>query len=92
MNWEAISAISGIIGALGVIASLFYVAYQVKQNTHQGKLNTLVSSGDSLLMSSGDSLLNSGDSGTESARLWLSEAAVGRVLRMGCLGLKTRIM
>jgi len=41
MNWEAIGAIGEIIGALGVIASLFYVAYQVKQNTNQGKLNTI---------------------------------------------------
>lgn len=40
MNWEAIGAVGEIIGALGVIASLFYVAYQVRQNTHQGKLNT----------------------------------------------------
>ena len=33
--------VSEILGAIGVIASLFYVAYQVRQNTHQGKLNTI---------------------------------------------------
>ena len=33
--------VSEILGAIEVIASLFYVAYQVRQNTHQGKLNTI---------------------------------------------------
>jgi hypothetical protein len=40
IHWEAISAIGEVIGALGVIASLFHVAYQVRQNTHQSRLNT----------------------------------------------------
>ena len=41
MDWDAIGAIGEILGALAVIASLFYVAYQVRQNTEQNKLNTL---------------------------------------------------
>ena len=41
MNWEAIGAIGEILGAVGVIVSLFYVAYQVRQSTNQGKLNTI---------------------------------------------------
>ena len=40
MNWDALGAIGEIIGAIGVVTSLFYVAYQVKQNTTQSKLNT----------------------------------------------------
>ncbi len=40
MTWEALGAIGEIVGALGVVASLFYVAYQVKQNTKQSKLST----------------------------------------------------
>lgn len=40
MNWDAISAIGEVVGAIGVVASLFYVAYQVRQNTEQSKLNT----------------------------------------------------
>jgi len=33
MNWEAIGAIGEIIGALGVILTLAYLAVQVRQNT-----------------------------------------------------------
>ena len=33
MNWEAIAAISAALGAVGVIATVLYLAYQIKQNT-----------------------------------------------------------
>ena len=33
MNWEAVSALSESIGAFGVIGSLIYVGYQIRQNT-----------------------------------------------------------
>jgi hypothetical protein len=33
MNWEAIGAISEVVGALGVIATLAYLAVQIKQNS-----------------------------------------------------------
>lgn len=33
MNWEAISAISGLVSAIAVIVSLLYVAVQLRQNT-----------------------------------------------------------
>jgi hypothetical protein len=33
MNWEAMGAIAELLGALGVIATLFYLALQVRQNT-----------------------------------------------------------
>jgi hypothetical protein len=33
LNWEAIGAMGELIGAAGVIASLFYLAAQVRQNT-----------------------------------------------------------
>ena len=35
MNWEAISAIGELIGAAGVIATLGYLAFQIRQNTRQ---------------------------------------------------------
>jgi hypothetical protein len=35
MNWEAISAISEMIGALAVVVSLVYLAFQIRQNTKQ---------------------------------------------------------
>ena len=40
MNWEAISSIAEIVGAAGVIISLIYVAFQVKQNTRASKAAT----------------------------------------------------
>ena len=33
MNWEAISAVSEIVGAIAVVISLIYVATQIHQNT-----------------------------------------------------------
>jgi len=33
MNWEAIGAIGEIVGAAGVIATLIYLAIQIRQNT-----------------------------------------------------------
>ena len=41
MNWEAIGAIGEIVGAAGVIATLVYLAYQIRQNTTQLEQNTL---------------------------------------------------
>ncbi len=33
MNWEALGAIGGIVGAAGVIVTLGYLAVQIRQNT-----------------------------------------------------------
>ena len=33
MNWEAISAIGTVVGAIGVIITLVYVSVQIRQNT-----------------------------------------------------------
>lgn len=41
MNWEAIGAIGEIIGAAGVVATLVYLTYQIRQNTIQLEQNTL---------------------------------------------------
>ena len=35
MNWEAIGAIAELLGAIGVIASLIYLATQIRQNSRQ---------------------------------------------------------
>jgi len=39
MNWEAIGAIGEVLGALGVIVTLVYLAFQIRQNTSALKLN-----------------------------------------------------
>jgi hypothetical protein len=44
INWEAVSAIAGLLGALGVIVTLIYLAAQIKQNNKQlrGEATTAV--------------------------------------------------
>ncbi|HPF35691.1 MAG TPA: hypothetical protein PLH84_09750 [Candidatus Krumholzibacteria bacterium] len=41
MNWEAISAIGGMLGAIGVIVSLVYLAIQLRQNTKAYQIGAL---------------------------------------------------
>ena len=41
MNWEAIGAIGELVGAVGVIATLGYLAFQIRQNTRQIQQNEL---------------------------------------------------
>jgi hypothetical protein len=40
MNWEAIGAIGEILGAVGVIATLAYLAVQIRQNTKMARAAT----------------------------------------------------
>jgi hypothetical protein len=66
LDWEAFGAIGEILGALAVIASLFYVAYQVRQNTEQNKLNNIAiqsASGEAINIALNDARLKlAGDS------------------------------
>ena len=38
MNWEAIGAIGEIIGALAVVASLVYLAVQIRSQNHESRM------------------------------------------------------
>lgn len=40
MNWDAIGAVGEILGALAVVATIVYLARQVRDNSKQVKLNT----------------------------------------------------
>jgi hypothetical protein len=40
MNWEAAGAVGEILGALAVLATIVYLARQVRDNSKQVKLNT----------------------------------------------------
>jgi hypothetical protein len=40
MNWDAIGACAELVGAIGVIATLGYLAVQIRQNTNAVKLGT----------------------------------------------------
>jgi hypothetical protein len=35
VNWEALGAIANLVAALGVIATLIYLAIQIRQNSKQ---------------------------------------------------------
>lgn len=41
MNWEAISAMGQIVGAVGVIVSVIYLAQQVRSNARQTRLASM---------------------------------------------------
>jgi hypothetical protein len=43
MNWEAIGAVGEILSALGVLVTLGYVGFQIRQNTQAMKASALVS-------------------------------------------------
>jgi hypothetical protein len=40
MNWDAIGAIGEVVGALGVIVTLAYLAIQIRQNTASARVST----------------------------------------------------
>jgi hypothetical protein len=42
MNWDAIGAIGEIVGALAVLATLIYLAIQVRQNSEQVRQNSVL--------------------------------------------------
>ena len=41
MNWDAVGAIGEVVGALGVICTLAYLAVQIRQNTESVKTSTV---------------------------------------------------
>ena len=41
MNWEAINAITGIIGALGVILSLIYLARKIRSQNRESRIASI---------------------------------------------------
>ncbi len=47
MNWEAIGAVGEVLGALGVIATLGYLAVQIRQNTRAVRSDTSQTIADS---------------------------------------------
>jgi len=52
MNWDAIGAISEMIGALAVVISVIYLAFQIRQNTKQLEQNERTSIAASVSASS----------------------------------------
>lgn len=37
MNWDAIGAVGEVVGAIAVVATLFYLALQIRQNTRMSR-------------------------------------------------------
>jgi hypothetical protein len=46
MNWEAISALGQIVGAIAVVVSVIYLALQVRSNARQMRLASMRSMSD----------------------------------------------
>ncbi len=46
MNWEAVGAIGETLGAAGVIVTLGYLAFQIRQNTKANRASTLQMNAD----------------------------------------------
>ena len=42
MNWDAIGAIGEILGAIGVIVTLGYLAVQIRQNTRSSRVSAFL--------------------------------------------------
>ena len=40
MNWDAIGAIGEILGAVAVVATLFYLSYQIRQSTRSARASS----------------------------------------------------
>ncbi len=53
MNWEAVGAIAELLGGIGVIVSLFYLAMQIQQNTRSVRAASYQSVTSSLSQLSG---------------------------------------
>ena len=70
MNWEAIGAVGEIVGAAGVIATLCYLAIQIRHSNRESQSNVAWAITNSL-----NSFISDVASSPESASLW----------RRGCL-------
>lgn len=77
MNWEAIAAIGEMIGAIGVILTLGYLAYQVRQNTHQLAQNERTSIAAAINVST--------TSYRENRRFIYTSAEVSEIVRNGMM-------
>ncbi len=49
MNWDAIGAIAELLGAIGVILTLVYLATQIRQNTESSRTTAEVSFGQDFI-------------------------------------------
>jgi hypothetical protein len=49
MNWEAVAAIGDLIGAVGVIVTLAYLAVQIRRNTLATYANSYQTYADSII-------------------------------------------
>ncbi len=68
MNWEALGSVGEIVGAIGVIASLIYLAAQIRQNTRSLRAGTY----ESLAQATASSNV-----------LLISDPEIARIVEMG---------
>lgn len=81
MNWDAIGATAEVTGAVGVIASLAYLAFQIRLNSRQISLNT-VQIESSLYQTTNDTFVNWYAllaNNSELAQIWYAQILGGAV-------------
>ncbi len=69
MNWEAIGAIGEVLGAAGVIGTLAYLAFQIRQNSESVRLNA----GQTILISLHEALQNAASTPQQARVLMLGQ-------------------
>ncbi len=74
MNWDAIGAVAELVGALGVIASLIYLAAQIRQSTRSSRATTFQTVCSDL---------------SHIYRALASDSELARIYRLGLLELET---
>ncbi|MDH3469619.1 MAG: hypothetical protein OES26_27665 [Gammaproteobacteria bacterium] len=83
MNWEAIGAIGEILGAAGVIATLAYLAVQIRQNTKTARAATRQELAGQMQMLASDLVTDEGIASILQDHLEGKELTSTELLRLG---------
>jgi hypothetical protein len=75
MNWDAIGAIGEVVGAVAVVASLVYLARQIRQNSSLVEQSALATRAEAAAVSAGH--------GADSFRRIAGDAELSRIWQLG---------
>lgn len=75
MNWDAIGAIGEVVGAVAVVASLVYLARQIRQNSSLVEQSALATGAEAAALSAGH--------GADAFRRIASDPELSRIWRVG---------
>ena len=75
MNWDAIGAVGEVVGAVAVVASLVYLARQIRQNSSLVEQSALATGAEAAAISAGH--------GADAFRRIASDPELSRIWRLG---------